>query len=342
MSRAKKLQVVVLLVTAAALLAVLVGILGNFSLSPGWHLYVDFDFAGSIQTGAPVKVSGIKVGKIEEVRFIGDQGGSQSKDDANRSPVRVQLVVWIEERVRGAIRQDAEFFVNTAGVLGEQYLEIVPGSQETPPLQPNVIVRGVDPPRTDLIIARLYEFLDAITKLLRDDRDIIRDFLKSGASVVRTIDGLLDANRDQLSSLIGNLDRFTVETTSLVRSVRNGVGDADRIRATMNNIEQLSASINRDIDPLIAKTKRALDGLGELADVVGPSQRASLRRTLDQLSTISERVSKTTTEAQQLVGDLRAGKGTAGQFLRDEQMYDDVKEMVRDLKRNPWKFLWRE
>jgi phospholipid/cholesterol/gamma-HCH transport system substrate-binding protein len=26
----------------------------------------------------------------------------------------------------------------------------------------------------------------------------------------------------------------------------------------------------------------------------------------------------------------------------DEAVYDDVQEMVRDLKHNPWKFLWKE
>ena len=28
--------------------------------------------------------------------------------------------------------------------------------------------------------------------------------------------------------------------------------------------------------------------------------------------------------------------------VMDEQIYDDVQEMVRDLKHNPWKFFWKE
>jgi len=42
------------------------------------------------------------------------------------------------------------------------------------------------------------------------------------------------------------------------------------------------------------------------------------------------------------MADLRKGKGTAGALLVDEQIYDDLKELVRDLKRNPWKFFWKE
>jgi phospholipid/cholesterol/gamma-HCH transport system substrate-binding protein len=42
------------------------------------------------------------------------------------------------------------------------------------------------------------------------------------------------------------------------------------------------------------------------------------------------------------VAHVKTGKGTVGALVMDEAVYDDVQEMVRDLKHNPWKFLWRE
>jgi hypothetical protein len=66
--------------------------------------------------GAPVKISGIKVGKVEAVDFWGGR-----VDPATQRRVQVRVRVWVEERAREAIRGDAEFFVNTAGVLGEQW-----------------------------------------------------------------------------------------------------------------------------------------------------------------------------------------------------------------------------
>lgn len=47
-------------------------------------------------------------------------------------------------------------------------------------------------------------------------------------------------------------------------------------------------------------------------------------------------------DAKVLTARLKGGKGTAGALLARDELYDDLKEMVRDLKRNPWKFLWRE
>src|SRR5687768_8353797 len=150
--RAIEFKVGLLIVIGLVIFAAFIFILGNFSFSSGYTLYVDYGFSGNVQPGAPVKVSGIKAGKVEEVEFLGgkvvDKGGRR---------VQVRVEVWVEDRVKDTIRRDAEFFINTSGVLGEQYLEIVPGDDyQNPPLEEGAVVAGVDPPRTDLIVARLY------------------------------------------------------------------------------------------------------------------------------------------------------------------------------------------
>ena len=43
-----------------------------------------------------------------------------------------------------------------------------------------------------------------------------------------------------------------------------------------------------------------------------------------------------------MVTDMRKGTGTAGALLVREEVYADLREMIRDLKRNPWKFFWKE
>jgi phospholipid/cholesterol/gamma-HCH transport system substrate-binding protein len=326
-----------LIAASLALLGGFLVVLGNVSFSHGFRFAVDFDFSGNIQPGAPVKVSGIKVGKVESVDFWGGR-----MDERAGRRVQVRVNVWVEDRVRESIREDAEFFVNTAGVLGEQYLEIQPGSWQRAPLVPGSVRRGVDPPRIDLIVARAYEFLDHITSLLRDDKDVIRDLLKNGASVARTLDGILSANQQEIGQLIKNLDRFTEETTKLVVEVRQGIGDPARLRRTLANVEQLSGSINEQIRPLMARAQRALDGVANVTDSIREGDKDKIRKTIDQLVRLSERITAVTGDAQQIVAQIKRGRGTAGALLVDEQIYEDVKEMVRDLKRNPWKFLWRE
>src|SRR5579871_1546404 len=241
--RALQVRVGALVVIALALLTGFIVVLGAFSLGGGQRLAVDFDFSGNLQAGAPVKISGIKVGKVEEVAFLGGK-----LDERVKRRVQVRATVWIEDRARESVRQNAEFFVNTAGVLGEQYLEIAPGDYDKPPLDFATPVRGVDPPRTDLIVARLYEFLDSITQLLHDDKDVIRDLLKNSSSVVRTLDTVLQENHDEIARLLKNVDKLTAEAGGLVATLRDGIGDGAEVKRTLGNIEALSASIRRDID----------------------------------------------------------------------------------------------
>ena len=147
------------MVVASAIFAAFIFVLGNFSLQSGFTIYADFEYVGSLQPGAPVKVAGIKVGKVTDVGFWG------GKEDANlRERVQVRVAIWIEDRVRDSIRQDAELFINTAGMLGEQYVEIVPGTDwERAAVAPGTVLhshRVHDPPRTDLVVGRLYDVLD--------------------------------------------------------------------------------------------------------------------------------------------------------------------------------------
>ena len=48
------------------------------------------------------------------------------------------------------------------------------------------------------------------------------------------------------------------------------------------------------------------------------------------------------TDVQAVSTRVRSGHGTVGALLMDEEIYDDLQEMIRDLKHNPWKFFWRE
>lgn len=335
--RSLELKVGALLLGAIALLVAFVVALGNVSFAKGFRVTVDFNFSGNLHAGAPVKLSGIKVGKVEEVRFLGGE-----LDPTTGKRVYVRAIAWLEERVRQPLRSNAEFFVSTQGVLGEQYLEVQPGTFDRPPLDITKPVAGVDPPRTDLIVARLYEFLDSVTSLLHDDKTLVRDLLKSSASAVRTIDELLQANKSEINRLVGHVDELTKRAGDLLGSVQKGIGDPQRLSATLANVEQLTAAVRRDVEPLLQRLKKALDGVNDLAGAVGPAERKKIGQAIDDLSSIAKKADAVAADAQSLVAQVKAGKGTAGALVVDPQIYDDLKELVRDLKRNPWKFFWKE
>lgn len=335
--KALELKVGALVLASLVALGGFIALLGGFSFHPTYRLFVDYNFSGNIHAGAPVKISGIKVGKVEDIQFMGGE-----IDPRVQRPVQVRLTLRIEQRASRAIHKDAEFFVNTQGVLGEQYLEIAPGTPAQGPLAPDAIIEGVNPPRTDLIIARLYEFLDSVTQLLRDDKEVFRDLLRSSAKVAKSLDTLLGENRGDIKKLLADLDHLAAESAAVVSKLDKGLGSADELHKTLANIEAISSAVRADMGPLIQKTKRALDGVGDAAALVGPDERKKLLRALDELLALSQKAHALATDAAALTQDLRKGKGTAGALLVDPQVFDDLKELTRDLKRNPWKFFWKE
>ena len=61
-----------------------------------------------------------------------------------------------------------------------------------------------------------------------------------------------------------------------------------------------------------------------------------------EFNTISGEVRKALRGVSELMENVRDGEGTIGALLHDREMYDDIREMMKDLKRHPWKFLWKE
>jgi len=49
----------------------------------------------------------------------------------------------------------------------------------------------------------------------------------------------------------------------------------------------------------------------------------------------------TAQDAQAIVAHMKAGRGTVGQLVMDEALFDDLQELIRDLKQNPWKIMWK-
>jgi phospholipid/cholesterol/gamma-HCH transport system substrate-binding protein len=312
-------------------------ILGNFSFSSGYTLHVDYGFSGNIQPGAPVKVSGIKVGKVEDVEFL---GGKVIEKSGRR--VQVRLEVWVEDRVKDTIRRDAEFFINTSGVLGEQYLEIVPGDDyEHPPLGEDVVVAGVDPPRTDLIVARLYVVLDQLSKVLTEDRDFISNLLKNGASAVGELESLLRENRAELGSLIKSGGDLAGQAAVTLEKVNQGL-EPPVVARTIRHADQLLVTANDTLSQLSPQVRAFLGDALRVTGLLTKDRIDKMIRVADGAVSATGKAGKLIDNVDGMVSDLRRGKGTAGALLVREEVYADLREMIRDLKRNPWKFFWKE
>lgn len=340
MAQEKSIEVKVgaLILVSLGILAAFVLVMGGLTFEKTYTVYVDFDNPGGLQSGAPVRIAGVKCGKVSEMRFL---GGKLDPQTNRRTLVRAKLA--IEERVHESIRDDADFYVTTQGVLGEQFLAIEPGSPQRPVLAENTIVKGVDPPRLDLFLAKAYELLDTTMNGLRNNRELISDIATNTAGLLKGLNSTLTDNRERVDRIVQNVESLTAEANTLTVNARKNYVDNPKIARTIDNVEKLTSDIQRDSGPLLKDTREAIANLNRASKVIGgEEEQAKLKKTLDDVAQLASRVNAAAADAQSIVQHIKKGNGTVGALVMDEAIYDDVQEMVRDLKHNPWKFLWRE
>lgn len=333
-----EVKVGVLILVSLGILAAFVLIMGGLSFEKTYTVYVDFDNPGGLQSGAAVRVAGVKCGKITELMFM---GGKVDPKTNRRTLVRAK--VQIEQRVKDSIHEDADFYVTTQGVLGEQFMAIDPGSPQKPVLAENTIVKGVDPPRLDLFLAKAYELLDTTMNSIRNNRELISDIATNTAGLLKGLNTVLTDNRERINRIVQNLEALSAEANTLTAHARTNYVDNPKIARTIDNIDKLTSEIQRDSGPMLKDAREAVANLNRASKVVGgEEEQVKLKKTIDEVAQLAARANATAADAQSIVQHIKKGNGTVGALVMDEAIYDDVQEMVRDLKHNPWKFLWKE
>ena len=119
--------------------------IGGFKTwSSGYRIKVNFNFVNGIKIGAPVRFAGVDVGEVKEIKL-------ELLPKENRS--NICLVIWVRSIV--LIPSDSTVWVNTLGLLGEKYIEIMPGKDYAHCLQDNQSLIGIDPLPIHLIFNRM-------------------------------------------------------------------------------------------------------------------------------------------------------------------------------------------
>ena len=350
-------------VKVGALIAVCVLLLGGFLLLLGdFHvgedtgIKVDFGTSAGLKSGAPVKVSGLTAGRVEQVEFL----GGTIDAELNR-PVYVRVHLSMKPEIAATLRDDAKFYITTIGLLGEKYVEIDPGKSKTK--LGNAIKEGIPPMRIEVMAANLNTFLDVGSTILRENKEIltqtmqdVRAATKAAREAVEEGKAMIVEARKKVKSITekgeavliaaelalkeytpghgdtGNdIKRVASQSSELVSTINKTVGDGHKIKAIIDDVRSVTGSIRKVVSKAEVKIDALLDNVDQ-----------AVRDATGLIAEGKKRVGKFLDQAGVLMEKLRDGEGTIGALLNDREMYDDAREMMKDLKRHPWKFLWKE
>ena len=337
--RSMEVKVGALIIISLALLAGFVVVMGGMSLEPTFRVYVDFDNPGGLQSGAPVRISGVKVGRVTAIQFRGGQIDPKTKEP--EPPIRV--VAQIEHQYSQAIRENSRWFVTSQGVLGEMFLAIEPGGYDRPILTDGAVVQGISPPRLDLLLSESYELLHKAYLGISGNEQKIAEIFDGLHKTLNGTGRFFETNQSKLDRIVDNVEALSLDARTSVAAARERYVDGPQITRIFNNVERVSHSLNDQLPPLLEDARvLAKDGRLLASTLASEEQLEQYRQITSDAKDAMVSAKLTAKEAQGLVAHVRRGEGTVGALMMDEAIYDDLQEMLRDLKHNPWKFFWRQ
>jgi len=210
-----------------ALLALTFFVLSISDLSffeKGRHVQVIFGFASGLREAAPARLAGVEVGLVKKLQVFIDQA------DGGKTKVRVN--VWIKDNV--AIPVDSNITINQLGILGEKYLEIIPGTSKES-VRDNGMLIGYDPVPIEQITQRV----NSLTTKIETVVDHVNN------------DILTDQNKQSLANILA---AFSAVGTDL----KEGHGTVGRLltdESIYNNLEELTADLKANPWKLLYRPK---------------------------------------------------------------------------------------
>ncbi|MCQ9207935.1 MAG: MlaD family protein [Omnitrophica bacterium] len=182
-----------------AFIALIILTMAVFSISeiyifrPGYLINVSFGFASGIDVGATVRVAGIGAGEVEDINLSYDKDKGQAE---------IILSVWIDKDVK--IPRDSQAHVNILGLIGERYLEIIPGEDYTHPLKEGDTLIGRNPLSSETLMEAAHKLAENFDQVLDSANEVLDENTRQ--ALKETIHNFRDLSLS-LKVITGRLER---------------------------------------------------------------------------------------------------------------------------------------
>lgn len=250
--------------------------------------YAVYEKVNGLTPGTSVSINGLKVGNIQDIRFIDDKG---------------QLLVNF------TIDNDFEFSKNSiaeiydTGIIAGKGLRIVPVYDQSELAKDGDTLRAsIDPGLTELVnqkLAPLQKSLDAI--------------LKNADSVMIGVDAILDStSRQHIKNTLANLDGVTRNFNQAGQTLNNLLSsNKGKLDRTLTNVDHLSENlanlsdtlVNADLGLAMNNLKNSMVKLNQVMDKIDSGE-GSIGKLMndDKLYT---NLSEASLELELLLEDMR-------------------------------------
>ena len=224
--------------------------------SQGYVLYTTFDNAQGLNKETSVRIAGVEVGKVESVELV---DGKEA-----RVKMRIYPDVDLQHGLRARIR--------TKGILGDRFIELVPGEEGAPSLsEGDDIGRGEVPPNFEDLMDDLASTVSDVRKVARSLREALAD--EEGAQSVKSIVGSLDQIMDGLNETVASLREEGPEIIERAERIARTIdeivsGNRQEVEDAIEQIKRSAKKLDQSLDSIARITKDIDEGKGTIGRLV--------------------------------------------------------------------------
>ena len=317
-----------------------------------------------LRKGAEVRLSGKEIGSVSEINFssaIPSEAGAANN---------LEIVMEISGTLDGKpaierIRSDSLAVLKGAGVLGDNVIDITPGTVNGTPIQNGGVIKSLAQKSVGDIINASQTAVANLNEISADVKDMTGK-IKAGEGTIGKF-----VNDD---AFYVNLNRTIMQTEKLLSDIRSGEGTAGRIVSDPTLYNQLNETITQLRRVVDQVNEQILAGRGTIGRLLKDEELYNKANSLvGKLEETSARIERTMAKVERgegnigkllndekLFQDIRAsaesfknltarldrGEGTAGLLLKDERLYQnlnnvsaEITKMLYDFRQNPKKYL---
>jgi phospholipid/cholesterol/gamma-HCH transport system substrate-binding protein len=239
---------------------------------------VEFDDVAGLKEKSDVRIAGVLVGKVSKIRLVGGKA-----------------LVDIELTRDVALRQGASASIQSLGMLGDKYVELVPGPVSAATLPAGTTLRGEAPVS-----------FDQITKLARDIEVDIRDIT---SNLKDSLGGALGEER--LTGIVDNVLVLSQELRKILESNRANID------ATTTNFREFSTQMTQLVDRI---DKLVAANSGNVTDSIANAK------------TLTNKLQTTVDNMNAITGKIAQGQGTVGQLVNNDETSKNLNEALVAVK----------
>ena len=350
----QEIRVGLFVLVAVALFVVLIFSVGERTrlLAPKYRLTAYFHTVSGLVPGAPVMLSGVDVGSVEDISLQLDPTGK-----------RVRVSLKIEKAAQDKIRADSVARIETMGLLGDKYIEITMGSYDKPILQDGKIIRTIEPLDYSALLARgqsvLFNLDDASRSLAQilgkidkgqglagavvNERTEFKEAIDNFAEATKSLNAVLaqvKKGRGTLGMLLydkktrQNVGRILSSFEDVATGIRKGTGTLGKLVKDETLYRRLANDLGESASLLRSLLQQLSSGKGLLPKIISGKES---KRMLDDLSAATHDFRQASLRLKNVVQKIDSGQGTLGKLINDPSIYNDLADILRGAKQS-WFF----